>query len=1048
MPSLLRAGRALLAVCVLVGSQAAMAQQGAPPLSRDAPPTVVEVIVHAPARFTEKELSTTRAQVGIVAGSVLSRDAVRDAVERLYATGQFADVVVSARPSGVGVALTFDLPAQRRITAFTFHGPPSEEKPVLTKVALAALERDRPGHAASLPVAYFPEQLEVMREAVQANYQERGFESAKVSALEEVESESEVAVVFSIEQGPATRIAAITASGSPGLSPGVLEAALGLALGDVLDRSAVEHGLKQLRLRYRKEHAYRAQVGAPRVVHRQGEPERAELVIPVEAGPEIRFHFHGNNHFDARVLLAKMGFSEEESFDEGEEERLAARVRAFYVLNGFFDAHVVPQEVFNADRSKLVVIFDIDEGQPLKVKRVQFDGNHHFDNNFLVDRVHESLREQVPLAEDVSSPVLEEGEAALPGSDSETRAALYHPDPNSVFAEGAYKDALGRIVDLYKADGFLDVSVDLPRLEVDEDARTAVVYVPVVEGPQTFITGLRIEGVAEVEPLRALVTLPLGKPFNTVEEENSRLAIARSLQQQGFLFARVTDAELFDEGHTQVTVVYKIVTGPRVRVRSIIVRGNENTREGVVRAGLELVPGDIFDEDKVEESEHNLAALGIFTRVEVHALDPDHEDVEKDLVVDVDERPRTDITASLGGSLVDGPRAFLEANRANLFGLGLEATLQAKVNYFNLSYPVLGSGQLQAQSGIQGFGGHVTVGLRDPRIFFFQPAQVAAHLDLVAERINRPAYRFNREAAILGLDWLVTRWLAASLVNTVEADNVRKQKGLAEALPTLSATDVQNLRFGEGVTYLYAVTPALTVDRRDNAANPHSGFLISVSTELAHDLGGSTYNPRHNDYEPVRLYYAKPVVAGTVYLPLGKHVTFALSARAGRVFPLESDSETIAPKRFYLGGASTLRGYPEDGLTPEDLRATYRSDVDNCRRLVTGAGCSEASRILNSGVVLPSAGGQAFVLYKGELRFPISGNFEGALFLDAGDLWADPTLLSLRPGDLKLTPGVGLRYGTPVGPIALDVGFNPIPDTKLNEAFFSTRYVQFSIGLF
>lgn len=1013
------------------------ANEGAPPLSFAPSPRVVEVVVHAPRRFTARQLSDTRAQIGIRAGDPLSRDAVRDAVERLFASGEFTDVVVSAEDRPGGVALIFELPPQKKIVSFSFQGASFLRRIGLAKVAMSAIT-ERGAREKTLPTPYFPEQLERMRAALERDYQDRGFQSAKVSARAEEENESEVSITFSIDEGPPTRIAAISVAGEPRLSPEELSASLGLVIGQVLDKDAVEHGIQNLRTAYQRAHFYRAQVGQPVAHPLDASGERAQLMLPVEAGPEMRFHFHGNVHFDSRVLEAKLGFVPEDTLDETEEDRMARRVRTFYVLNGFFDAQVTPEEIWSPDRSKLVVIFDVDEGEPLIVKRVQFEGSKHFDNDFLVDRVHESLREAVPAAmEGAGGPNLEEGEAALPASDQVTGAPAYRPEPDQVFAEGPYKDALARIVDLYRADGFLDVAVDLPRIEVDEHTRNAVVYVPVNEGPQTTIGGVRVEGLDDTSRLQKLSSLKLGAPFNTADEENTRLAIKRGLQQEGYLFADVKDAELFSEDRTRVNVVYQVKTGPLVHVRSIIVRGNEFTRESVIRAGVALEPGDLFDAEKVSQSERNLAALGTFTRVEAHALDPDHEDAEKDLVVEVDERPRTNIVASAGGSLVDGPRAFLEANRANLFGLGLEATMQAKVNYFNWSYPVLGSGQLAWQPGIRGFGGHVNLGLRDPRIFLFQPAQVAAHIDLVAERINRPAYYFDREAANLGFDWVVTRWLAASLLNTVETDNVHKPVFVSALINNLSFSDLQNLRFAEGRTYLYSLTPSVTLDLRDNTANPHSGFLFITNAELTHDLGGDT-----------AVYYVKPQVSATVYIPVGKRATLAVSARGGRVFPLSPDSTTIAPKRFYLGGAGTLRGFPEDGLIPEDVRPSIQQQVADCHRLVNDVGCSDASNILRKGLPLPSEGGQAYVLYKGELRFPISGNFEGALFVDAGNLWLDPTLVSLVPSDLRITPGAGLRYGTPVGPIALDVGMNPFPDAKLNETTFSTRYVQFSIGLF
>jgi outer membrane protein assembly factor BamA len=59
-----------------------------------------------------------------------------------------------------------------------------------------------------------------------------------------------------------------------------------------------------------------------------------------------------------------------------------------------------------------------------------------------------------------------------------------------------------------------------------------------------------------------------------------------------------------------------------------------------------------------------------------------------------------------------------------------------------------------------------------------------------------------------------------------------------------------------------------------------------------------------------------------------------------------------------------------------------------------------------------------------EYRFPIWRALGGAAFVD-GALVGNTGLLELAKGDGAVTPGVGIRYKSPVGPIRVDVGFNP-----------------------
>jgi outer membrane protein assembly factor BamA len=151
----------------------------------------------------------------------------------------------------------------------------------------------------------------------------------------------------------------------------------------------------------------------------------------------------------------------------------------------------------------------------------------------------------------------------------------------------------------------------------------------------------------------------------------------------------------------------------------------------------------------------------------------------------------------------------------------------------------------------------------------------------------------------------------------------------------------------------------------------------------------------------------------------------------------------LGSKRFFLGGSSSLRGFREDGILAEDRRTDLRRQLDDCRSLIHPSGCSPDLLAVLGGRAPTSEGGELFTLAKAELRIPVRSSLDLGLFLEAGNLWLDRT--KYVPKALRYSTGAGLRYVTPVGPLAFDVGVNLDPDETLNEP---ATQLHFSIGAF
>ncbi|XXF81652.1 POTRA domain-containing protein [Myxococcaceae bacterium GXIMD 01537] len=960
--------------------------------------------------------------VAVRKGQRLSVRAVRRSVERLWATGRFKDVEAREVVVPGGVRLVFQLSAAELLARLTVEG----------NVILADAQiLEASGLQEGGPLEQ--DELDAALASIVQAYRRRGYDEAKVTVTREP-AFGGVGVVFTLDEGVPTRVGRVTVTGSPGLALPELLTTLGLRVGEVFDRANLEAGLERLRTRLRALRHYRARVGAPVIVL---EGHTATLSMPVSAGPRFTFHFHGNHRVPSAQLENLLSYDGVEPLDASVAERLARRLASFYRYRGFHDVRVSPREVRSPDASEAVLAFDIDEGHPLTVSDVRFKGNVTLSSEAL----REMLTAQVSAGE--PRPALElplrDDPLQLEGrTGRKRRTDAPSPDPSTVFVEEAYQQAAAGMTETYHERGYLSARVQLRGLSVEHSGRTATADFEVYEGPQAWVREVRFSGLPEGFARPEEGRVREGEPLSLDAVEKERAAIVRALGRDGYLFARAeVEPRVEDEGRV-ARVHYQVDAGPRVHVGKIMIQGLGRTEEATVFANLDMVEGQPLDLERLAEAQRRLARLNIFRQAEVQLADANRPEPTKDVVVVLQERPRMDGQISGGYFLQDGPRLSLDTTFPNVDGRGLNLIMRGKLNYVGWSIDGL-SGRYDGDSEMQGLsalGGRGNIAFSLPRLAMLLPLEVGARLDLIGERVHRPSYVSTRYAAVGGLDWAVARWLNISLQYEIE-NNELNTRGFGIAT---TRADLERLRFPQGTFLLHSLRPSASLDFRDDPANPRRGLLLSTSAEFTNRLSPERISPEEvsSPIDWVRLTGNL-----SVYAPLGRRASIAFSARAGSVVPLTEGVRPIGSKLFYLGGSSSLRGFREDGVLPEDQREALREQLAACRSLIHPSGCSQELREVLGGRTPVSRGGELFTLGKAELRMPAFSLLDLGVFVEAGNLWADRA--DFEPWRLRYTAGAGLRYVTPVGPLAFDVGFNLDRDVAINEP---SAQFHFSIGAF
>ncbi|HET7826516.1 MAG TPA: POTRA domain-containing protein, partial [Anaeromyxobacter sp.] len=870
--------------------------------------------------------------------------------------------------------------------------------------------------------------LDAASARVRAALARRGWRSAQVAAA--ARGEGSVSVELRVAAGAPVRVRSVGLRGDAGASRPAATEALATRPGAILDADALDADVRRLRTAFYRAGYRRSRVGAPAV---RVEGAAADVEIPVEAGPRLAFVFRGNADVPSPVLLHELGFDEAQPVDVPAVGAAVERLVAFYRGRGYASARVESEELRKG--RDVAVVFHVTEGRRYRLLPVRVEGASFHADAWLRERIAALLDEDGLPAEGGGGDEARSLLVAFPGA---------HPPPSpppalaphETWDEAAWDRAAERLVDGYRAEGFLEAIHLGTTAALDERARTVEVTIRIREGPRTFVDAISFEGNQAVSApeLAREARLAPGDPLAFDRVEETRAAIGRVYLARGHLYARVEAREDVDRARHLAAVRFVVSEGPRVRIGRIVVTGNHRTREDVVRRALVVAEGDVYDPEAVAKSQAALLRLGVFRAVALRVQDAEVPQETKDVAVELAERPWAALTQGVGFSIANGPRATLEWAQPNLLGRAVELGARTKVNLPLVEFRP----DLEGKTAAQRLEGRGDVGVRSATATVLSfPTGVRE--DVIGEILHRKAYDLRRVAAVTGADVGLTSRLGFSIQYELEVDRIRKN---ASATGFLTQADVERLRFDDGDTTLHAIRPSLTLDYRDNSIHPRRGWFATAAVEWARSLaGGDLFGILPSSQIHTNMLKAWGTLSG--YVPVGDATVVALSVRGGRVFPLDQRSRTVIPRRFFLGGATTMRGYAEEEMVPQDVRTDLAAAARQCAAAADRSTCSsDAARIASGGLPV-SAGGEAFLLWKAELRMRVGGSLETALFADVGNLWLDPRQYALL--DLRTNVGFGLRFVTPIGPAAVDVGFNVQPDHAINERTWAPH---FTIGLF
>jgi outer membrane protein insertion porin family len=633
---------------------------------------------------------------------------------------------------------------------------------------------------------------------------------------------------------------------------------------------------------------------------------------------------------------------------------------------------------------------------------------------------------------------------------------------NQPVNEQQLEEARQKIIDVYQARGFTDVSVQFRVDPIDEKRGTARVVFTVNEGVQGAVRAIHFEGNTHFsENVLRKQMKTRGKTLIHFVDKSGRLdevqleqdldKIREFYQDHGYIDVEVKSVhrERTEKGPMILTIV--VSEGPQYHVRKLTISGYQNTTEDKIRALLKMKEGSVYSPKQLRDDAKALAdAYGSGGYV--------------DLVVLPEGEPAGPAQIDVHYKIDEGVRSFV--NRINIVGntrtkdkVIRREVLVAPGDVFNTvrvditkkrldnlgyfakveTYPeetdIPGRKDLtilvqEKRTGSLSFGGgYSTV---DQLVGFAELTQ--GNFDL----FNWPSFTGGGQKFRLRIQYGTQR--RDFVLQLTEPYFLDRRLSLSGQLfyteaDYLSAQYNQrnyglSIELRKPITsYIYASLGYMLQDVDIFNVDPTaSDFILSQagSTLESKIFGSVVFDSRDNpllSHRGQRITLS-PFIAGgflggdtqiygldlegSQYFHLPKDLILLINGEIATVSQWGNGADVPIYERLFLGGSNNLRGFPFREVGPQDVNGE-------------------------------PTGGKSMWRTTIELTFPIIEKARGAIFYDTG--FVNDSQWSFGFNHIASDIGVGLRLDLPIGPLRLDYGY-PIQ----RDGYNGGGHFNFSVG--
>ncbi len=662
--------------------------------------------------------------------------------------------------------------------------------------------------------------------------------------------------------------------------------------------------------------------------------------------------FQGNKAVKASRLEREIGTKPNTALDERAVKSDAEKLHEYYQKEGFNQAQITYDIERDRGTGYGTVLFKIREGAKVRIADIRFTGNDHI-------KVKRLRKEMETKRWWMFSWLTGTGK----------------------FKDDEFEDDIGKLLDYYREQGYLDVDIPQDRILYDyPHPGRMIITIHVDEGRQYRIGDIAITGckLYADSMLKLLLRQKSGMIFRPSKLDKDVTNMEDFYGRSGYLETRVRLVRKPNVATGNIDIEYQVEESDKFYVESIKIEGNNKTKTIVIIRELVLSPGDVFDMVRMKASKMRLENTNFFEDVN---LTPESTNIpgRRNLKISMKEARTGNLSFGAGYSSLERATFFAELSQSNFDLFNRRSFFQGAGQKFRLRFQI---GSLSNE---------LILSFEEPWLFQ-KELGLGFTIYRSSNNYSSSYYEEIRMGAEVYLRKHLFEYVEGRLSLTDEQIDIKNVNPAASPIITSLAGKTRTVKIGL----------QLLRDVRDKIVNTTRGNRIQVLAQVAGGpLGGS------NNYYSLE-------VRGSEFIPVFRTQTqvLGLIARGGVIENFGKSADVPYYDHFFLGGSNDLRGFEERDVGPRDSLGE-------------------------------PLGGKTYGMFTAEYSLDVVKPVRFAIFYDAG--FVNTRAYDFNPTGYNDDFGVGLRLFVAGAPLSLDFGIPLTGDktNKKGNQFnfsFGTRF--------